>query len=216
MENIEQTIASQYANSGTIVELVTNMNEYIDQRTDFAAWYDYVWNVNTAQGFGLDIWGRIVDVSRILQVAGVVDSFGFNDAGTQTMKPFNQAPFYTGPPASTAYSLGDDAYRTLILTKALINISATTAPAINQMLQNLFSGRGRAYVSDLGGMQMRYTFEFYLAPYELSIINSGIFPHPAGVSVTIVQIIPTLTFGFQEAGATVTPFNDGAFYSQVT
>lgn len=216
MINVEQTLISQYGNSATIVQLVENMNEYIDRRTDFQAFYDFVWNVDTAQGFGLDVWGRIVDVGRTIQVAGAINNFGFNDGLTDYF-PFGQAPFYTGTPATNSYKLTDAAYRVLILTKALSNISATTAPAINQILQNLFKGRGRAYISDLGGMQMRYTFEFYLFPYELAIINqSGVFPHPAGVSVSMIQVVTSLSFGFNEAGlASARPFNEGAFFSEL-
>lgn len=213
MQNVEQTIISQFSNSPTIVGLVRNMNAYIDQTTNFQAFYDYVWNVNTAQGFGLDIWGRIVDVSRNLQVAPSVTNFGFSD-GVNDYAPFGQAPFYAGPPATSTYTLSDDAYRTLILAKALANISATTSQALNQLLRNLFPGRGRCYVNDMGAMSMRYTFEFALQPYELAIVKtSGVLPHGAGVNVTVLQY-PTPTFGFSEMGGRdAAPFGQGAFYT---
>ena len=66
MINVEQTIISQYANSATISQLVRNMNTYLDPRADFDTFFDFVWNVDTAQGFGLDIWGRIVNIRREL------------------------------------------------------------------------------------------------------------------------------------------------------
>lgn len=212
MEDVERTLCSQYANSPTLVQLVQNMNQYIDQSANFQAFYDYVWNVNTAQGFGLDIWGRIVDVSRNLQVTVSTDLFGFSEMGAGAT-PFGQAPFYAGVPATSSYILSDAAYRTLILTKALSNITATTAPAINQLLQNLFAGRGRCYVNDLGSMQMRYTFEFYLQPYEVSIVNSsGVLPHGAGVQVSVVQVPQAdQLFGFYEMGAGAYPFGQGRF-----
>lgn len=214
MQNVEQTIISQYANSPTLVRLVQNMNQYIDQTANFQAFYDFVWNVNTAQGFGLDIWGRIVDVSRQLQVTNPQTNFGFSD-GVNDFYPFGQQPFYSGPASTSTYTLSDEAYRTLILVKALANISATTSPALNQLLKNLFAGRGRCYVNDLGGMAMRYTFEFYLQPFESAILTqSGAFPHPAGVKVFILQVPVINTFGFAEAGtASASPFNQGAFFS---
>jgi hypothetical protein len=64
MLNVEQTIISQYGNSSTIGQLIQNMNENIDPRADIDNFYDWVWNIETAQGFGLDIWGRIVGVNR--------------------------------------------------------------------------------------------------------------------------------------------------------
>ena len=68
MIDVERTIISQYANSATIVQLVQNMNTYLDPRADFDNFFDYVWNVESAQGFGLDIWGRIVGISRELLI----------------------------------------------------------------------------------------------------------------------------------------------------
>ncbi len=214
MENVEATIISQYAQSSTLVQLVQNMNQYFDQRVNFQAFYDYVWNVDTAQGFGLDILGRIVGInSRSVVVPGTDPFFGFDDGTlSPSYRPFGEAPFYAEYTPSNTLVLSDDAFRTLILTKALANISATTAPAINQLLQNLFPGRGRAYVSDLGSMQMQYTFEFYLSPSELAILTYGdVLPHPAGVQAFVLQVDISTTFGFAEMGADASPFGSGTF-----
>lgn len=64
MINVEETIISQYGNSATITRLIQNMNQYLDPRADFDMFFDFVWNVETAQFWGLDILGRIVGVSR--------------------------------------------------------------------------------------------------------------------------------------------------------
>lgn len=210
MENVEQTIISQYGNSPTITQLIRNMNAYIDPSTDFDTFYNFVWNVDTAQGFGLDIWGRIVNIKRELLIPSTPEYFGFKDA-LPGAHSFDESPFYNGPVASQTYSLADDAYRQLILVKALSNISATTAPAINQLLQNMFAGRGRCYVNDLGNMQLRYVFEFDLTPYEFAIMTqSGALPRPAGVGATLINSAFPI-FGFNEAGASAFPFGEGIF-----
>ena len=215
MIDVEQTIISQYGNSATITQLVRNMNAYIDPRADFDTFYDFVWNVETAQGFGLDIWGRIVNISRELLIPDAPNYFGFSDALPGSY-PFNDRPFYDGTPAATqTYRMGDDAYRQLILVKALANISATNAPSVNQLLQNLFSNRGRCYALDLGGMQLRYTFEFLLTPYEFAIMTqSGALPRPAGVgAILITTDIPV--FGFSEAGiGSAAPFGQAPFIQE--
>lgn len=208
MINVEQTIISQYGNSATITQLIQGMNVYLDPRADFDAFYNFVWNVDTAQGFGLDIWGRIVNISRELQIADGGPYFGFKQAN---MHPFNQAPFRTGVATTSTYFLSDDAYRQLILVKALANISATTAPALNQLLQNMFAGRGRCYVNDLGNMQLRYTFEFLLTPYEFAIMTqSGALPRPAGVQATLVN--NERYFGFSQGGGA--PFGQAPFIQE--
>lgn len=213
MENVEQTIISQYANSTTIVKLIKNMNRYIQPYTNFNEFYDYVWNIETAQGFGLDIWGRIVGISRTLQIPQAPLYFGFEEA-TPGSYAFDDQTFYNGVNATDAFVLSDDAYRQLILVKALSNISATTAPAINQILQNLFGDQGRAYVMDDGNMQMHYVFEFLLSPYQYAIMTtSGALPHGAGVTVSLINtVLPC--FGFAEAGInSAAPFDQAPFIS---
>ncbi len=227
MQNLEDTVDPQYANSPSMQQLSINMNQYLDPRVNMLAFYRYVWNVDTAVGFGLDIWGRIVGVSRVVPIPGTAGSFGFDNADSppdwQTWGSKGKAgvggPFFAGQKTTGGFSLNDNSYRTLILTKALANIVATTAPAMNQLIRNLFPGRGRAYTVDLGksntsvgGMQMRYVFEFSLTNIEYAILAfSGVLPHPAGVGVSIL-VIPSGSFGFKEQGALVKPFNFGTFF----
>ena len=214
MIDVERTIISQYANSPTITQLVRNMNAYLDPRADFDAFFNFVWNVDTAQGFGLDIWGRIVNIRRELQLPDAPTYFGFSDALPGSY-PFNEQPYYDGtPPATQTYLLADDAYRKLILAKALANIAAVNAPSLNQLLQNMFAERGRCYVNDLGGMEFRYTFEFDLTPQEYAIVTqSGVLPRPSGVNAILFQSALPL-FGFSEAGHSAAPFGQGVFIPQ--
>lgn len=209
--NPRDTIISQYANSPTLVQLIDNMGQYIDPTTDFKNFYDFVWNIETAQSWGLDILGRIVNVSRQITVPGAITNFGFSEGVNYS--PFGQAPFYTGVVSSDTYLLTDDAYRTLIRMKALLNISDNTAPSINQLLRNLFAGRGRCYVVDTGQMQMRLVFEFPLLSYEIAILKqSNVVPRPAGVLVQVMQPDYSGTFGFSE-GKVFQPFGSGSLFN---
>lgn len=218
MENLEQTIISQYANSPSLIQLIENMNQYLDPRANFQAFYDFVWNVNTAQGFGLDIWGRIVNISRLLQIPGANPVFGFQDGAIPPdTKSWGFGTFNSkGSIVTQGFLLSDDAYRVLILAKALANISATTAPAINQILRNLFPGRGVCYVLDtwqLGVMTMQYTFRFQLTVTEYAILaQSGVLPRPAGVLANIVIIPPASFFGFSESVDDGLGFGQAPFY----
>lgn len=214
MQNVEQTIISQYGTAPTLNQLIQNMNGYIDPSADLDNFYNAVWNIETAIGFGLEILGKIVGVKRSLEVTASSETLGFKEAGDTNYQPFGQAPLYFKPQTNT-YLLSDTAYRTLILVKALANISNCTAPSYNQLLQNLFAGRGRCYVADLGFMQMQYVFEFYMYPYEVAILTqSGAMPRPAGVKVTVLQVDVAGTFGFSEAGI-YQPFGHGTFGGDV-
>lgn len=221
MQNVDLTIISQYANSPTLVQLIENMNQYIDPRANFAEFYDFIWNVDTAQGFGLDIWGRIVGVSRVIPIPGTNGSFGFANSDVpadwenfgNVNLPGAGGPFFAGQANTGSFSLNDNAYRTLILAKALANIAATTAAALNQLVTNLFPGRGRAYTIDGRDMTMTYVFEFSLSSIEFAILSfSGVLPHPGGV-LTKITVVPVDTgfFGFSEMGLGVVTFGFGVF-----
>jgi hypothetical protein len=184
-----RTIISEYANSVVLTQLIADFNDYIDQTQNLDAFYDLVWNVDSAQGWGLDVWGRIVGVSRTLHVVEDQEYLGFAEAGIGS-NPFNQQPFYSGAILTSNFQLSDDAFRVLIFAKALANISDGSIPAINQILLKLFRGRGNCYVTDGLDMTMTYTFRFQLTPVELAIIEqSGVLPKPTGVFAEVVQII---------------------------
>lgn len=180
------TVISQYANSPTLLQLIENFWTYTDQARNFAEFYDLIWNVDTAQGEGLDIWGRIVGVGRVVAVQVSIDNFGLTGSTGHSGEPFNQAPFYTGATLTQNYALSDDAYRLLIMAKAATNISDGSTASINAILMGLFPGRGNAYVKDLGGMAMAYHFDFPLSDVELAVISqSGALPKPTGVLATV-------------------------------
>lgn len=180
------TMLAQYANSPALVALVDYMNQWLDPTAALEQFYNLVWNVETAQGEGLDIWGAIVDIPRTIQLVPPNTYFGFETSIPSSFYPFNSEPFYAGPLQGEQFTLSDDAYRILIMTKALANISAFTAPSVNALLRYLFAGRGSCYVLDLGGMQMQYVFNFALQPWESSVLQQPqLMPRPAGVGVTI-------------------------------
>ena len=193
MMNVEQTILSQYSNSPTLVQLIQNMNGYIDPSTNIDLFYNNIWNVNTAIGYGLDVWGRIVGVGRVLQITTSV-YFGMQGPGGASGLPFGQAIFYSGQPLTANYALLDDPYRTLILAKALFNISDGSIPSINQILINLFGPTGllpvagNSYCADGLNMTLTYTFTGALTPVQTAIIyQSGVLPRPCGVLANVVH-----------------------------
>lgn len=181
----QETVISQFANSPIILAMLSDFDRYVDQTENFDDFFDLMWNIDTAQGYGLDVWGRILGVGRVLTVSNV-SYFGFDEAGVEA-QPFNQAPFYSGQPITSNFILTDSAYRLLLLAKAASNICDGSIPAMNQILLMLFPGRGNCYVTDGLNMTMTYTFKFQLSPVEISIVTqSGVLPTPAGVSASIV------------------------------
>lgn len=180
-------VISQYANSPVLLAMLQNVADNIDPTANIEDFFTSVLSIDSATGYGLDVWGRIVGVSRVLQLPLVGDYFGFSES--LDAHSLNESPFYGGGTLTQNYALSDGAYRRLILAKALANICNGSIPAINQILINLFSQYGNCYVTDGGDMTMTYTFGDTLSPVDFAIISqSGVLPRPAGVSVTIVQL----------------------------
>ncbi len=181
-----QTLLAQYANSKTIFALCNNMAQYIDPTLNLDEFYDVLWNVDTAIGVGLDNWGAIVGVERVLQLPSTGTFFGFAEAGSTQRVGFGQGAFYGGGTSINNFTLSDDAYRPLVLAKALANICDGSIPAVNQILLNLFPGIGNSYVADGLNMTETYTFSAPLSALQLAVVqNSGVLPRTCGVTANV-------------------------------
>lgn len=183
MRAIEQTLLSQYANSPSLGMIINAWNQAIDPAALIEVWYATVWNIQTAQGYGLDVWGRIVGVSRVLSLTAG-SCLGFAESNDLSEEGFDTAPWYTGEASTGSFRLSDEGYRQLVYAKALANITDCSVLSLNAILRVLFGASGAAYVRDGQDMSMTYVFEFLPSPVQISIIqNSGVLPRPAGVDV---------------------------------
>lgn len=181
--DVRATVLSQYANSPVMLALIDGLAEAIDLGPRFNDFYAAVWDIDQAQGFGLDIWGRIVDVRRALYISSET-YLGFSD--DTDAQPFGQGVFYAGQALTPNYLLTDDAYRRLILAKAALNITDSAIPSINTILRALFPDYGNVYVRDNRDMTMTYVFGAVPSKVDYAIVTqSGALPRPAGVSVTV-------------------------------
>lgn len=181
-----KTIISQYANSPVLLSLIGSITDAIDPTPEIDEFYRLIWNIETAQGYGLDVWGRIIGVGRVFQLPAPGAYLGFDDA-TDAF-PFGEGIFFGGGNLTQNYALSDTAYRRVLYAKALSNICDGSIPAINKILRLLFGGYGNCFVVDNQNMTMVYSFGSSLSPVDLAIATqSGILPKPSGVSVSIVQ-----------------------------
>lgn len=183
------TVYSQYQNSPVLLQWLDYFSQWIDANKNIDMWYDMLWNVDTAVGYGLDVWGRIVGVNRVIPIVQT-QFLWFEEAGESTYgNTFGHSIFYSGQPiTATNFALSDDAFRLLIYAKAAANIWDGSIPGLNRILRLLFPGQ-IAYVTDGEDMTMTYTFNWVLDPVQLSVVqNTNVLPRPCGVKATIVQI----------------------------
>lgn len=209
MKNIQDTLMSQYANSPIIVKLIESINDCVDPTKSIDDFFQLAFNVRTAKGFGLDIWGRIVGVNRNISIPpDDLNMFGFK-ADPQSFAPFNNHPFSSAGARFHAYRLSDERFRTLIMIKAAANILNATAPNINKYLRMIFPNK-RVYFLITGHMKGRYFFEFIPNKFERHLIyNLGLLPRPSGVQIDYRESPPQGIFGFSGTG--FQPFNQGSF-----
>ncbi|EDH1733833.1 DUF2612 domain-containing protein [Salmonella enterica] len=192
MQNVAATVLAQYAASPRLNALINSFNAALSPDSFINDFYDLIWNIDTAEKYGLDVWGKIVGVSRRLTVKDDFNYLGFSEARMDNPvmddpHPFNQAPFYSGKSVTRTVDLSDEIYRRLILMKAMSNITDCSVPDINRMLRFMFGKNRRTYVLNNGGLRMSYIFEFALSSAELAIIqSSGALPSPPGVYVSVV------------------------------
>jgi hypothetical protein len=185
MYDVEATVLSQFANSPAITALIADFQAWIDPTANLQNFYNLWWNILTAAGAGLDNWGKILGVGRYLTLPSTGTYVGFyNSEGDYV--PMSQGPFFAGGSETMTYALSDAGFRTLLLAKALANITSCSIQALNALAQAVF-GAGACYVTDGGNMTMTYTFTSAPTPVQLAIAtNSGVLPHPTGVAVSII------------------------------
>jgi len=188
--NIDITLISQYAQSPVITQLIDNLAEYFDQSANWNNFYQYVWNLDTAQAWGLDFWGKVLRVTRFLELPITAEYLGFEAAGGGASGyPFDVGVFYSGETSTQTYALDDDTYRLLLYAKAFANICRTSIPVLNQLMRMLFPGLGDTYCLDNGNMSMTYYLGWSPTPVQLAIVEqSGVVPHPTGVAVSITHL----------------------------
>jgi hypothetical protein len=133
----QKTIQSQYSTSPHIMGLVEEFRKQIDPNADIATFFHDYFDPRTARGKGLDIWGEIVGISRILEVDASNEYFGFTG---QNMQNLDNAPYYYDN-ATNTYRLSDEAFRDLIFMKAYANIADETLPSIKQILNQILPNK---------------------------------------------------------------------------
>lgn len=205
---IDATVQSQYAASPHIRALVDSFWKAINPEADINEIYKNMVDPDTAVGFGLDVWGRMVSIGREYIALGENTKYlGFNppaDVTNPRLDSLNNAPFYR--PVNGKVRLADTAYRTYIFIKALINISDGTLARINKMLVFMFPNTKICCIH-VDTMVLRLVIQTRISAADKTALLQ--LPWlPAGVGLELYQVV-TPTFGFNGSG--LMPFNQGTF-----
>lgn len=205
--NLLQAILWQYENAEKLKAIIAAKQEWTNRnQTEFwANWQRDVFNIDTANAFGLSVWARILDVPLRIDIAPqenkVAFGFGINNAN------FNNGNFGVIQDQSQGLTL--DQQRTVIKFRYFQLTSRCTVPEINEFMASMFGDQGNAYVYDPLDMSfVLYTFGF--APdsqLQFILDEFDLLPRPAGVGVKW-QVKSEPSFGF---GVYNLNFNNGNF-----
>lgn len=197
----------QYNDAARLEALVRQKQTWYDtnQSAFWSDWVADVFDLRTANDFGLSVWAIILDIPLV--VASAVDPvdkpiWGFG----QYRENFTNGNFA----AISSSALSTEQKRLVLRLRyfQLVNDGAVTE--INAFFAYLFAPLGPAYVKDGYDMRARYVFNFPLpSALEVVLTEFDLLPRPAGVKVDYVILGDADGWGF---GRYHENFTNGNFY----
>lgn len=204
---------SRAANLNRVLE--AEIEFYKDGVGDFYEnWEKDVFNLATANTFGLSVWAKILGVSRpyIAPQNYTIDNeytlrlYNPNDKAWHTIWLSGAIPALNleiNPDSETfkpsSVPLEDEIFRRCLFAKLQLLYSNGSVYDINKYLNKIFEGSG-VYVQDNYDMTMNIVFPNTPTDADLTIITSPDFaPKVAGVYInTGIQVLSEDTFGFEQ------------------
>lgn len=206
--NVMPSILWQYENADKFVRLIQSQQAWIDENQNkfWQDWFRDVFDVDTANSFGLSVWARILGINLAVPTTPTIGntSWGFG----ANRRNFGRGNF--GRDRDGQINLSLEQQRLVIKLRLAQIIVRPTAYYINEMLEAILNTPGRSvYAYDTLNMEfVVYVFDF--APdSQLRFIleNYDLLPRPSGVGVQwIVASRPAWGFGPNRLN-----FNNGTF-----
>jgi len=193
----------QYDNAPNLQGLLNAKKSWyeINQTAFWNDWYTDVFNLKTANKFGLSVWSILLGQSLLTPFAApsdeIVYGFGADNGGFG----YNFAQQTGG---NNTYSL--EISRLLLRLRYYQLTSSGTVPETNRMLVELFADYGDVYLVDNLDMTQIYVFKFAIpAEMRYMLDNTDVLPRPAGVGSEIIEDVDII-YGFGD-------FNGGFGYN---
>lgn len=202
-----RAILWQYNDAERLQTLLQGKQDWYNtnQRDFWNNWYRDVFDLRTANDFGLAVWAIILGVPLVVASQGDLPGkpiWGFG----QYRKNFNNGNFAS----ISASQLTTEQKRLVLQLRYFQLYTRATVPEINEFLAKLFAPYGTAYVVDHLDMSATYVFTTPL-PSSLGVILSefDLLPRPAGVKINTVVIGVEDGWGF---GVHHENFTNGNFH----
>jgi hypothetical protein len=178
-----QTLLWQYNEASALQTLVRRKQAWLDavQEQFWSDWISDVFDLTTANEFGLSVWAAILDVPLVVvpaaQLAKPFFGFGADNVG------FTQGNFAS---SQMLASLTPEQRRLVLRLRYFQLVTRGAVTEVNAFLAQVF-GEGVVYVEELGDMKIRYVFtQKPSSAVELVLTEFDVLPRPAGVSAEYV------------------------------
>lgn len=168
-------------------------------------WIVNVFNLDTANDFGLSVWAAILDLQLFATNEPSPDdypAFGFD---SDTNRNFDNGNFATDE--NSDFLLTTEQKRTILKLRYFQLTTRGAIPEINRFLQYLF---GDSYIYALDGLDMSMTYintERLDPELRRAIVELDLLPRPAGVKINYVDA-SYKAWGFSESSFN---FDNGNF-----
>lgn len=195
----------QYNNAPALTQLLQSKQDWytVNHNEFWTNWVRDVFDLTTANDFGLSVWAVILDMPLIItpDVDGTKPIFGYGAANTRVN--YNNGN-YAG---NSAIELTTEQKRLVLRLRYFQLTTRGSVTEINFIMKTLF---GASYVSDGLDMRARYVFaEPLTSALELVLTSYDLLPRPAGVMVDYVISGEADGFGY---GRFRQNFNNGNYY----
>lgn len=204
-----QVLLWEYNEAGTLQTLISKKQAWynINQTQFWSDWFINVFNLQTANDFGLSVWAIILNIPLDLDPPPDPPGkfiFGFES----THKNFNNGNFTT---SGSTVGLTTEEKRVLLRLRYYQLVSRGAIPESNLLLQDVFELFGNVYLLDSLDMTEVCVFNFYPSvKLRLILQKYDLIPRPSGVKLRY-RDGTRATFGF---GNVHKNFNNGNFIGE--
>ena len=188
--NLTQAILWQYNAAENLQAIINKKQEWYDvNQTEFwENWFDDVFNLQTANDFGLSVWSIILGMPFLIATQPLGPVWGFNEVPLiNTNQNFEHGNFSS---RGGRIVLNTEDQRLLLQLRYYQLTSRGERPRTNQFLDLLFNNpdglyQGGAWMLENLDMTIDYVFNCAISEGLLNaIIIYDVLPQPTGVAIT--------------------------------
>jgi hypothetical protein len=194
--NLLEALLWQYNDATKLQSILQQKQDWynINYTNFWQDWYNNVFNLATANDFGLGVWAKILDIS-----------FALPPAPTRNNNLFGYTPYANNyfnsnysPSGGDNASLSTEQKRIVLQLTYLKYVSRGTVPDINNILTSFFGFK--VYILDSLNMTGTIIFTKHVNSSSLQILTDyNLIPRPAAVKVNYLTVT-TNQFGYSPYG----------------